>query len=304
MATDKRERQRENRAQKQSALEAEQAKDKKSGDTKRFGYFAIMALVALGAIFFLTRDDDDSDNVSTGTDAEVVDDLDLVEDESIDDPVIEDAPADDAELVAEDDTASVTADPAALFPAEGDCPAEDGSGERITSFDGPQPLCIDLEKNYTAEIVTNAGDFTIEFDTQRAPVTVNNFVTLARHGYYEGVNFHRVIPGFMIQGGDAVGTPPGTGGPGYSFNDEPQGGEGPFYEVGSVAMANSGPNTNGSQFFVVTGPSGEGLPDQYTRFGSVTVGMETITAIEAVETAAQDAPVTDMTIESITIIES
>ncbi len=272
----------------------------KSAKAKRLAYLAIGAIVVLVAAFFLfSGGDDDSEPVTTADDSGIVDDIpadeldELVEDESIDEP----------DEVALEESA-VAGDPAELFPADGDCPATDGSSERVTAFDGPQPLCIDLDKDYTAEVVTNMGNFTIEFDTQRAPVTVNNFVTLARYRYYEGVNFHRVIPGFMIQGGDAVGEPPGTGGPGYSFNDEPQGGEGPFYELGSVAMANSGPNTNGSQFFVVTGPSGEGLPDQYTRFGSVTAGMDTITAIEATETLPGDAPVEDMTIESITIIES
>ncbi len=307
MGTEKRDRQRENRAQRQAEAEMQRAAEQKAAAAKRLGYLATGALVVIAAVYFLFLRGDD-ENVSVGDDSGVVtdeipaDDLEeldeLVEDESIDEP------EDDGTLEEPDEEVAAPVDPSELFPPDGECPPADGSGERITQFDGPHPLCIDLDKTYTAEVVTNQGNFTIEFDTQRAPVTTNNFVTLARYRFYEGVNFHRVIEGFMIQGGDAVGTPAGTGGPGYQFADEPQGGEGPFYEIGSVAMANSGPNTNGSQFFVVTGASGETLPDQYTRFGTVTAGMETITAIEAAETDAGDAPVEPMTIESVTITES
>ncbi len=304
MATDKRERQRENRARRQAEEEIERSKNQQSATIQRFGILAAIIIAVLIVAFFLFGGDDDSDGVSVGDDQALLS-QDELDQQAIDDAIEE--PVEDLEIeddeTTEEEPATAT-DAAALFPADGDCPPEDGSGDRTTSFPAPQPLCIDLDATYTADVVTNVGDFTIEFDTQRAPVTVNNFITLARHRFYEGVNFHRVISGFMIQGGDAVGTPPGTGGPGYQFIDEPQGGEGPFYEIGSVAMANSGPNTNGSQFFVVTGPSGVSLPDQFNRFGTVTEGFETITTIEAIETDGGDAPLTAMTIESITITES
>jgi cyclophilin family peptidyl-prolyl cis-trans isomerase len=131
---------------------------------------------------------------------------------------------------------------------------------------------------------------------------VNNFVVLARYNYYEGSPFHRIIPDFVIQGGDAVGDPLGTGDPGYSFDDElPETGA---YEVGSVAMANSGPDTNGSQFFVITGESGVALPPNYSLFGKVTAGFDVVEQIEAIETNADDAPTRRIVIETIRITES
>jgi len=131
---------------------------------------------------------------------------------------------------------------------------------------------------------------------------VNNFVVLARYGYYDGAPFHRIIPGFVIQGGDAVGSPLGTGDPGYSVADElPEEGE---YIVGSVAMANSGPDTNGSQFFVITGDNGVGLPPLYSLFATVTEGLDVVLEIEGTETTFGDAPVDNIIINSVTITES
>ncbi len=217
----------------------------------------------------------------------------------------------------DDDTTSTTApgtDPAGLpsavsAPAPGaeitgetPCPAEDGSAERTTSFENAPPMCIDDAKSYTAEVTTNLGSFTIELDADAAPQTVNNFVVLARYHYYDGAAFHRIIPGFVIQGGDAVGDPLGSGDPGYSFDDElPADGA---YEMGSLAMANSGPNTNGSQFFVITGEQGIALPASYSLFGKVTAGLETVQAIEAVPTNSDDSPTEAVVIESVTITES
>ncbi|HET7720168.1 MAG TPA: peptidylprolyl isomerase, partial [Acidimicrobiales bacterium] len=121
-----------------------------------------------------------------------------------------------------------------------ECPAADGSSPKTTKFSGPPPMCIDPSKRYTATMVTNKGTMTIELDPVAAPKTVNNFVVLARYHYYDDVTFHRIIPGFVIQGGDPQGT--GMGGPGYRFEDElPRPGR---YEIGSLAMANAGPNTN------------------------------------------------------------
>lgn len=179
-------------------------------------------------------------------------------------------------------------------------PGPDGPGERRTTFDAPPPMGIDVEKTYTAEMVTSLGTMTIHLDPIRAPETVNNFVFLARWRYYDGIVFHRVIKGFMIQGGDPEGS--GSGGPGYRFKDElPAPGR---YELGSLAMANAGPNTNGSQFFVITGASGVGLPPSYSLFGKVVSGFEVAQAIEQVATGPGDRPLTDVVIESVTITEA
>src|SRR5579872_4129575 len=155
------------------------------------------------------------------------------------------------------------------------CPATDGSSPKQQRFDGPPPMCIDAAKRYTAEMVTSKGKMTIALDPIAAPQTVNNFVFLARYHYFEGIIFHRIIPGFVLQGGDPTGT--GTGGPGYRFDDElPQAGR---YEIGSLAMANAGPNTNGSQFFVISGPQGVQLPPLYALFGKAVSGLDVVAAI-------------------------
>jgi peptidylprolyl isomerase len=160
-------------------------------------------------------------------------------------------------------------------------------------------MCIDPSKRYTATMQTSMGTMKIALDPSGAPVTVNNFVVLARYHYFDGIIFHRIIKGFMCQGGDPTGT--GTGGPGYRFADElPAPGR---YEVGSLAMANAGPDTNGSQFFLVSGPSGTGLPPQYSLFGKVVAGLDVVEAMHNVETTRGDRPLVDVTIESVTIEE-
>lgn len=158
-------------------------------------------------------------------------------------------------------------------------------------------LTIDLGTAYTAVLRTNHGDITIEFDAERSPQTVNNFVFLARDGFYDGVIFHRVVPGFVIQGGDPTGT--GRGGPGYRFRDELEGDGG--YGRGVVAMANAGPNTNGSQFFICL--ENVGLPHAYTIFGKVTDGMDAVDAIAA-QPRSGEKPIEDCTIHSVEITES
>ena len=157
-------------------------------------------------------------------------------------------------------------------------------------------LTIDLDTNYVATLQTNHGEITIEFDPARAPQAVNNFVFLARDGYYDGVIFHRVVPGFVIQGGDPTGS--GRGGPGYKFRDELDGNG--SYTRGTVAMANAGPNTNGSQFFICL--DDVGLPHSYTIFGQVTSGMEAVDAIAALP-LDRERPQEDAVIESVTISE-
>ncbi len=179
------------------------------------------------------------------------------------------------------------------------CPEADGSSRKQQRFDGPPPMCIDPEKRYSAEMVTSHGTLTIALDPIGAPVTVNNFVFLARYHYYDDVIFHRIIPGFVLQGGDPTGT--GSGGPGYRFADElPKAGR---YELGSLAMANAGPNTNGSQFFVISGPSGIRLPPQYALFGKVVSGLDVVATIDAIGTSS-GKPKEKVTIQSVTITES
>ena len=156
---------------------------------------------------------------------------------------------------------------------------------------------IDTDRSYSVDIETDRGNIIIELYPEHAPVTVNNFVFLALNHYYDGVIFHRIINGFMCQGGDPTGT--GRGGPGYKFDDElPQPRE---YQVGSLAMANAGPNTNGSQFFIVSGASGVGLPPQYSLFGQVVKGLDIVDTMQNVPTGGGDKPKTDVVIQSVAI---
>ena len=149
-----------------------------------------------------------------------------------------------------------------------------------------------------ATLHTNHGAIRVELFDEDAPVTVENFTKLARDGFYDGVIFHRVIPDFMIQGGDPTGT--GTGGPGYEFEDEPN-----QHKVvrGALAMANAGPNTNGSQFFLVTTEEAPWLDGKHTIFGRVTDGMDVVDAISAVETDARDKPHDDVVIERVELAD-
>jgi cyclophilin family peptidyl-prolyl cis-trans isomerase len=156
---------------------------------------------------------------------------------------------------------------------------------------------IDVSKRYTATMETSMGTLVIALDAVKAPRTVNSFVFLALNHYYDGVIFHRIIKGFVCQGGDPTGT--GRGGPGYRFDDElPKAGQ---YEIGSLAMANAGPNTNGSQFFLISGPDGVRLPPAYALFGKVVKGLDVVEAMQNVPTAPGDRPKTDVVIESVTI---
>ena len=146
----------------------------------------------------------------------------------------------------------------------------------------------------TAALHTNHGAIEVELFDDDAPKTVDNFLSLARKGFYDGVVFHRVIPDFMVQGGDPTGT--GSGGPGYTFEDEFN--EHPVAR-GALAMANAGPNTNGSQFFIVTADACPWLDGKHTVFGQVTSGMDTVDKISTVTTDAADRPHEDVIIERI-----
>ena len=183
------------------------------------------------------------------------------------------------------------------------CPEADGSSARETNFAEEPPLCIDPTKSYTAKVVTNLGEFTIVLDAVKAPNTVNNFVVLSRYHFFDGLNCHRIPLDFVAQCGDPAGN--GRGGPGYVFADElPADGE---YKIGSIVMANSGPNTNGSQFFIVIGNRGMELSPNFSLFGQVTDGLETTLnaiALTADQNQTSEAPTAPVIIESITITES
>jgi len=169
------------------------------------------------------------------------------------------------------------------------------------SWKSPPEMLLDADKKYSAVLRTDKGDITINLNTSEAPKTVNNFVFLARQGFYDDVIFHRTISGFMIQTGDPEGT--GRGGPGYKFADEPVKSR---YTAGVVAMANSGPNTNGSQFFIVHNRD-VGLPPSYTIFGQVTSGMDVVDAIATAPTkpgGEGSSPVAPARINTVEIVEA
>lgn len=167
-------------------------------------------------------------------------------------------------------------------------------------YSAPPAMPLDDSKSYSATFKTNHGDIEIELFRSQAPVTVNNFVFLARDGFYNDVIIHRVIPGFMIQGGDPDGT--GMGGPGYKFQDEFDTSL-TFGTTGILAMANSGPATNGSQFFITVAPTPH-LNGKHTIFGKVTSGQDIADAISNVAQASGNRPTEPIVIERIEIQES
>jgi len=176
-------------------------------------------------------------------------------------------------------------------------PPLDGSAPKQQKFAEAPEMGIDPAKRYTATMETSMGTLVIALDPIAAPRTVNNFVYLAAQHYYDGVIFHRIISGFMCQGGDPDGS--GRGGPGYKFGDElPKPGK---YQIGSLAMANAGPNTNGSKFFIVSGPSGCSLPPLYSLFGQVVKGLDIVEMMQNVPTGPGDRPKTDVVIKSVAI---
>ncbi len=170
-------------------------------------------------------------------------------------------------------------------------------GKPVKTYNSPPPMVIDPAKSYTATMETTAGTMVLELFPQEAPLAVNNFVFLANDHFYDGVIFHRVIRGFMIQGGDPTGT--GRGGPGYRFPDEPV--QRP-YSRGTLAMANAGPNTNGSQFFIMH--ADYPLPPNYTIFGQLIEGEDVLDKIATAPTGPQDRPLNPVEIQSVRISES
>lgn len=288
MGTPKRERQKANRQQRLEEL----ARQQRTVKRKRTGIYVLLiplAAVALyGIVWLVQRGDDTSAATDTTLDAFGAS-----------------TPTVDPNLP----TTTITPMPSTSVPVtltgETPCPEVDGSSERTITFAQPPPSCIDATKTYTAEVTTNKGAFTIGLSPGAAPLTVNNFVVLARYHYFDNTICHRAIPEFAVQCGDPTGT--GGGDPGYSFADEPPATG--SYKVGSVAMANSGPDTNGSQFFVITGADGAALPADYTLFGEVTAGLDTtVAALNAVGNPDQAAdgvpPLEQIIIESVTITET
>ena len=188
---------------------------------------------------------------------------------------------------------------------QGACGGVSASATPERSFSGPPPMQIDPKKNYTATIETKFGNIVIQLLPQDAPTTVNNFVFLACHHFYDGLTFHRIVPDFVIQGGDPQGT--GAGGPGYQFRDElPKSSS--VYTAGAVAMANAGPNTNCSQFFICIADDSAKLQPLYSYFGKVAQGMDVVAKIAAVPLQAGPSgeasqPVTPVVMQHVTIQE-
>lgn len=294
MSTEKRQRQRENRMRAAAQTQRSQQRSRRTRKVLRF--VIIVAVVVLGLFLYSQLSGDDSSD-STATATTIATAADEAADDPADDP--EAFETDEPSDAAEPEPVATTTSAAPSAPG---CPSPDGSDGPRSTFDSEPPVCIDVETIYAAAFETSMGDFTMVLDPRLDPVSVNNFVVLGRYGALDGTLFHRVIAGFVIQGGD-VELAYGTGGPGYRFT----GGfaqEG-WYRIGSVAMANAGsPASNGSQFFVITGNDGASLPPLYSPLGHVVEGLDVVLAIEGVPTGDRDAPVDEVVAHSVTISEA
>ena len=219
-------------------------------------------------------------------------------------PTTTTAPGATSTTAAAGDAATLPAPPEGITLTKATpCPPAGGSAKRVVKFASAPPTCIDPNATYTATFSTNKGEFTAQLDPQRAPITVNNFVVLSRYHFYDGVAFHRIVPGFVIQGGDGDGEPWGNNDLGYQIPDElPK--SSADYKDYSLAMANSGPNTNGSQFFVVLPGGGQQLnPANYSLFGQVTQGQDVVDAIGKLGNAEQK-PTEAVVVNKVTITET
>jgi cyclophilin family peptidyl-prolyl cis-trans isomerase len=279
VATDKRERQKANR---QARLEAESkaATRRRRIRTGALVGGAVVLILGILLIVSLVSGDDGDEDVEAGATTTLVGST-------------TEAPGDTTATSAAG--ASTTGGAAAAA-----CPAADGSSERQTSFAEAPPDCIDPETIYAATVVTSEGTFVMDLDPSLDEASVNNFVFLARYHFFDGLNFHRVVPGFVIQGGDP--SRDGTGGPGYTFTGgTPESSD--VYAVGSVSMANSaGPSTNGSQWFVALDDLSGQLQPNYSYFGNVVEGMDVVEAIGALG-EGDGPPSREVTIDEITIQE-
>ena len=223
----------------------------------RLAVGAVIGVLVLGAAsaFSLAKDAPTTEDIVAPTSAPVA------------------VPPADSSDAAPTTKAPTTLPPVVAVPAT--CPRPDDAPIAAKVFTAAPLDCIDPKARYRAVVTTSEGEFTIELDQKRAPRTTNNFVFLARKGFYNGLTFHRVVPGFIIQGGDPKAN--GTGGPGYTIADEIS--SNARFQIGTVAMANSGPNQNGSQFFIVTGKNGENIPNTSSVFAQVVKGTKTLDAI-------------------------
>ena len=280
VGTPKRERQKANRQQRLEEL----ARQARAGKRKRTGMFLVLiplAAIAITGVAVLVKGNGGSTAATTTT--------------------VTLAPSTTVTTVPLPSTI-----PGATLTGDTPCPAADGSSARTIAFAKVPPTCIDPTKTYTAVVTTNMGAYTVALDATTAPITVNNFVVLARYHYFDNTICHRAIPGFMVQCGDPTGT--GQGGPGYSITDElPAAGS---YKIGSLAMANTGSaNTGGSQFFVVTGAEGVSLGATFSLFGQVTDGLDTtLKTLDAAGNPDQAAngipPLEQIIIQSVVITET
>ena len=299
MGTEKRERQKANRALRQQ--EIEKAESRRRGF--RIAAIVIGGLVAVfGLVWIATVVTGDDDEAAVTTEVGPDDTLASAVSDPVSTEPVSSQPV-SSEPVSTDQAA---VDPGSTEPATSDavstveCPPEEGVTEAVQQFDSAPPMCLDPAATYQAIVTTNMGEFTIDLDQEAAPLTVNNFVFLARNLYYDDTPCHRIITDFVVQCGDPTGT--GTGGPGYEFADElPAAGA---YELGSIAMANSGPDTNGSQFFIITGEQGVALPPSYSLFGQVTDGLDTTVADLAATGSASGEPTEPVEIQSVRIVQS
>jgi peptidyl-prolyl cis-trans isomerase B (cyclophilin B) len=273
VGTDKRERQKANRQLRLEELHKQRSQQKRRRTAVIWGGIVALALVVAFGIWFFNHDNNKSEVSASDTSV---------------------APA-----------TSTTEPPPGTTAPPTPCPAADGSSPKTQTFAAAPAMCIDPAKTYTATVETNKGTFTATLDPKTAPQTVNNFVALSRYHYYDDTPCHRIIKDFVVQCGDPTGK--GNGGPGYEFADElPQAGQ---YKLGSLAMANSGANTNGSQFFIITGDQGTQLPPNYSLFGQVTDGFDTtVKSMEAAanpDASANGVPPTEpITITKVTVAEA
>jgi cyclophilin family peptidyl-prolyl cis-trans isomerase len=276
--TEKRQRQ---KAGRQARLEALQKEQKRKVRIRRLVTFAIIAVIVVGISYLIFKPSKSKTASSTSSTTNSS-------------TTTKPAPA----------GGSGNTSPSAITTSA-DCPADFSATLNKPSYSSPPPMTINTSKTYTATITTDVGPFTIQLDPKAAPKAVNSFVFLAKQHFFDCITFHRVIKTFMDQTGDPQGS--GSGGPGYTFADELPATASPQYPLGSVAMANSGTNSNGSQFFIVAGKEGEDLTPSYTLFGKVTSGMGVVDQINAGGSAADSSTGTPVTLHrmvSVTISES
>jgi len=287
MPSDKRQRQDEGRLLRLEAQRVATQKDSRRRQVRSLALLLGGLLVVAGAIAIFSADGADEALTTDTTGSDATDATDGTDST---------APG-TAEVILPGAGASIT--------GETPCPEVDGSSERTTGFESPPPMCIDPARAYTATLTTTEGDIVIELDVANAPLTVNNFVVLSRYHFYDNVPFHRIVPGFVNQAGDPVGPQPGTGGPGYAIPDELPADPATAYPAGTVAMANSGPESGGSQFFLVIGDPNGALTGagSYSVFGKITAGQDVSEAINALG-GPGDLPTAPVAITSVAITEA